>query len=85
MSVHFVWPPSFPNQHESDCVLLKSDGLPTYHLAVVVDDHLMRISHVLRVHSYYANLYFLRFWSRNYHSQKMRKKESYILGRRVAE
>ena len=29
-------------------VLRKSDGYPTYHLAVVVDDHLMRISHVLR-------------------------------------
>lgn len=29
-------------------VLLKSDGFPTYHLAVVVDDHLMEISHVLR-------------------------------------
>ena len=29
-------------------VLLKSDGLPTYHFAVVVDDHLMRISHVFR-------------------------------------
>ncbi len=29
-------------------ILLKSDGLPTYHLANVVDDHLMRISHVLR-------------------------------------
>ncbi len=31
-----------------DFVLLKSDGFPTYHLAVVVDDHFMRISHVLR-------------------------------------
>lgn len=31
-----------------DLVLLKSDGYPTYHLANVVDDHLMRISHVLR-------------------------------------
>ena len=31
-----------------DAVLLKADGLPTYHLAVVVDDHLMQISHVLR-------------------------------------
>jgi len=31
-----------------DPVLLKSDGLPTYHLATVVDDHDMRISHVLR-------------------------------------
>ena len=29
-------------------VLVKSDGFPTYHLAVVVDDRLMRISHVLR-------------------------------------
>ena len=29
-------------------VLLKSDGMPTYHLANVVDDHLMRITHVLR-------------------------------------
>jgi glutamyl-tRNA synthetase len=29
-------------------VLMKSDGLPTYHLASVVDDHLMEISHILR-------------------------------------
>jgi glutamyl-tRNA synthetase len=31
-----------------DPVILKSDGMPTYHLAVVVDDHLMQITHVLR-------------------------------------
>ncbi len=31
-----------------DPVLLKSDGFPTYHLAVVVDDHDMKISHVMR-------------------------------------
>lgn len=31
-----------------DQVLIKQDGLPTYHLAVVVDDHYMKISHVLR-------------------------------------
>ena len=31
-----------------DPVLLKSDGIPTYHLAVVVDDHDMRITHVMR-------------------------------------
>ncbi len=31
-----------------DQVLIKSDGIPTYHFAVVVDDHLMKISHVLR-------------------------------------
>lgn len=31
-----------------DQVLMKSDGFPTYHFAVVVDDHLMEISHILR-------------------------------------
>ncbi len=31
-----------------DSVLLKSDGLPTYHLAAMVDDHLMEITHVIR-------------------------------------
>lgn len=31
-----------------DKVILKSDGLPTYHLANVVDDHIMKISHVIR-------------------------------------
>ena len=36
------------NKNVDDQVLLKSDGFPTYHLAVVVDDHLMKISHVMR-------------------------------------
>jgi glutamyl-tRNA synthetase len=36
------------NRHLDDTVLLKSDGLPTYHLAAMVDDHLMDITHVLR-------------------------------------
>ena len=36
------------NAELDDLVLLKSDGFPTYHLAVVIDDHLMEISHVLR-------------------------------------
>ncbi len=31
-----------------DQVIIKSDGFPTYHLAAIVDDHLMEISHVLR-------------------------------------
>ena len=31
-----------------DTILIKSDGYPTYHFAVVVDDHLMSISHVMR-------------------------------------
>ncbi|RKP09316.1 hypothetical protein THASP1DRAFT_14422 [Thamnocephalis sphaerospora] len=39
---------SFDNATQEDPVLLKSDGMPTYHLASVVDDHAMRISHVLR-------------------------------------
>ena len=38
----------FDNSTLDDFVLLKSDGYPTYHLANVVDDHLMRITHVLR-------------------------------------
>lgn len=31
-----------------DQVLMKSDGFPTYHLAVVIDDHFMKITHVIR-------------------------------------
>lgn len=34
--------------HIDDKVLFKSDGMPTYHLANIVDDHLMRITHVIR-------------------------------------
>ena len=41
-------PISFASDVVDDQVLLKSDGFPTYHLAVVVDDHLMQISHVIR-------------------------------------
>jgi len=36
------------NETIDDQVLLKSDGYPTYHLASVVDDHAMRITHVVR-------------------------------------
>ncbi len=39
---------SFQSSEVDDAVILKSDGFPTYHLAVVVDDHLMKITHVLR-------------------------------------
>jgi glutamyl-tRNA synthetase len=38
----------FKNSTIEDAVLLKSDGYPTYHLANVVDDHDMQISHVIR-------------------------------------
>jgi len=39
---------TFENKLIDDQVLLKSDGFPTYHLGVVVDDHIMEISHIIR-------------------------------------
>ena len=39
---------TFQNSILQDTVLMKSDGIPTYHMANVVDDHLMEISHILR-------------------------------------
>lgn len=39
---------SFQNTDIDDQVILKSDRFPTYHLAVVVDDHLMQVTHVVR-------------------------------------
>ena len=39
-----------------DQVLIKSDGIPTYHFAVVVDDHLMKISHVIRGDEWISSL-----------------------------
>ena len=41
-------PSTTENSALDDSVLLKSDGLPTYHLAAMVDDHLMEITHVIR-------------------------------------
>ena len=41
-------PISLQWENLDDQVLIKSDGFPTYHFAVVVDDHLMQISHVIR-------------------------------------
>lgn len=38
----------FTNSFVDDQVLLKSDQFPTYHLANVIDDHLMDITHVIR-------------------------------------
>lgn len=39
---------SFQTDKLDDKVLLKADGMPTYHLAVVVDDHAMKVTHVFR-------------------------------------
>ena len=39
---------TFSSDELDDKVLMKADGLPTYHLANIVDDHMMKISHVIR-------------------------------------
>jgi nondiscriminating glutamyl-tRNA synthetase len=39
---------AFDNREVDDCIIMKSDGFPTYYLACVVDDQLMNISHILR-------------------------------------
>ncbi len=41
-------PVRFENKELDDLILLRSDGSPTYNLAVVVDDHDMGITHVIR-------------------------------------
>lgn len=45
----------FENKLIDDQILLKSDGFPTYHLAVVVDDHLMEITHVIRAEEWISS------------------------------
>ncbi len=45
----------FDNSTLNDLVLLKSDGYPTYHLANVVDDHFMQISHIMRANEWIAS------------------------------
>ncbi len=46
---------TFENGLIDDQVLLKSDGFPTYHLGVVVDDHLMEITHVIRAEEWISS------------------------------
>jgi glutamyl-tRNA synthetase len=45
----------FDNATIDDQVLMKSDGLPTYHLANVVDDHEMKITHVIRAEEWISS------------------------------
>jgi glutamyl-tRNA synthetase len=45
----------FENSLMDDFVLLKSDGYPTYHLANIVDDHYMNISHVMRAEEWLSS------------------------------
>ncbi len=46
---------SFDNAELDDQILIKSDGMPTYNFANVVDDHLMQISHVVRGSEYLSS------------------------------
>ncbi len=46
---------SIPNNELEDNILLKSDGMPTYNFANVVDDHLMGITHVIRGNEYLSS------------------------------
>src|SRR5690606_37947891 len=45
----------FENRLLDDLVIRKSDGWPTYNFAVVVDDHLMQITHVIRGEDHLTN------------------------------
>jgi glutamyl-tRNA synthetase len=45
----------FPNKDLDDLVLLRSDGTPTYMLAVVVDDHDMDVTHIIRGDDHFTN------------------------------
>lgn len=46
---------AIPNSEVRDAVLLKSDGFPTYHLAVVVDDHHMGVTHIIRAEEWISS------------------------------
>ena len=46
---------TFQNSLQDDFVILKSDGFPTYHLAMLVDDHDMEITHVVRAEEWLAS------------------------------
>jgi glutamyl-tRNA synthetase len=47
---------SIQNSEVDDQVLLKADGFPTYHLAVVVDDHMMGVTHVIRAEEWISSV-----------------------------
>lgn len=46
---------TFDNRSIDDFILLKADGFPTYHLASIVDDNLMEISHVMRAEEWISS------------------------------
>lgn len=48
---------TIPSEYLSDFVIQRSDGTPIYNFAVVVDDHIMKITHVIRGEDHIANTY----------------------------
>ncbi|MGE5455145.1 MAG: glutamate--tRNA ligase [Methylocystaceae bacterium] len=46
---------TFPRDNIGDFIIVKSDGIPTYNFAVVADDHLMQVSHVIRAEEHLSN------------------------------
>ncbi|MDH7480041.1 MAG: glutamate--tRNA ligase [Syntrophomonadaceae bacterium] len=46
---------TFDTENMGDFIIIKSDGIPVYNFAVVIDDHLMRITHVLRGEEHLSN------------------------------
>lgn len=45
----------FPTEMVGDFIVLRSDGMPTYNFSCVVDDHLMKITHVIRAEEHLSN------------------------------
>ncbi len=43
-------------ENYQDVIILKTNGIPTYHFAHVVDDHLMRVTHVVRGEEWLSTL-----------------------------
>ncbi|MGB6086147.1 glutamate--tRNA ligase [Parvibaculum sp.] len=52
---HVMGDVRFPNEQFDDLILLRSDGTPTYNLSVVVDDHDMGITHIVRGDDHLTN------------------------------
>ena len=82
-----------PNNELEDQILIKSDGLPTYNFANVVDDHLMGITHVIRGNEYlsstpkYNLLYDAFGWERPFymHVTPIMRDETHKLSKRYGD
>ena len=82
-----------PNNELEDQILIKSDGLPTYNFANVVDDHLMGITHVIRGNEYlsstpkYNLLYDAFGWDRPFymHVTPIMRDETHKLSKRYGD